>query len=252
MSTQEIFTERLISLREERGIKRQQLADDLGITRASLEYYEKGKRKPDLEMIVKIAKNLHVSTDYLLGLTQAATVDKDIQAICDYTGLSSTAISVLTDFLSDNEKGIEDYTYNIEHEWYCDSITDQRDILNAFIEKGYLSELITVISDYHHIMESDVERMNELLPDMLKVKQTLQSGIYSDIDPLEYLLLDNNFPLAQLHYYEMGEIITDFVKKEYSSLIEEHHTEKTAYITTKKDIEALKAGESHGKDTTEE
>lgn len=95
MATNETFADRLTKLRENTGKKRQEVADELEISRASLEYYEKGKRKPDIEVLAKVAKYYGVSTDYLLGLSNAQTVDKDIQFICDYTGLSEKSVDVL-------------------------------------------------------------------------------------------------------------------------------------------------------------
>lgn len=89
------FAERLLNLREKAVKKRQEVADDLGISRASLEYYEKDKRKPDIDVLLKLADYYNVSTDYLLGLTAASTTDKDVQYICDYTGLSEDAIDTL-------------------------------------------------------------------------------------------------------------------------------------------------------------
>lgn len=74
IATREIFAERITELRKERGLKRQQVADDLGITRASLEFYEKGKRKPDIEMTARIAKYYNVSADYLLGLSKTPSL----------------------------------------------------------------------------------------------------------------------------------------------------------------------------------
>lgn len=95
MATNETFADRLTKLRENTGKKRQEVADELEISRASLEYYEKGKRKPDIEVLAKIAEYYRVSTDYLLGLSIASTTDKDVQFICDYTGLSEEVIEKL-------------------------------------------------------------------------------------------------------------------------------------------------------------
>lgn len=89
------FAEIITALREETGKKRQETADALGISRASLEYYEKGKRKPDIEILAKFADYYAVSADYLLGRTTAKTTDKDVQFICKYTGLNETALEVL-------------------------------------------------------------------------------------------------------------------------------------------------------------
>ena len=68
MTTKEILAQRLSQLREEAKIPRQKAADDLGVTRAALEFYEKGKRTPDVGMIARLAKYYGVTTDYLLGM----------------------------------------------------------------------------------------------------------------------------------------------------------------------------------------
>lgn len=90
MATNETFAERLKTLRENAGKKRQEVADSLGITRASLEYYEKGKRKPDIEVLAKVAKYYGVSCDYLLNGVKSENI-----SINKITGLSDKAIENL-------------------------------------------------------------------------------------------------------------------------------------------------------------
>ncbi|MCH5300947.1 MAG: helix-turn-helix transcriptional regulator [Ruminococcus sp.] len=98
MATVDEFAKRLTDLREKRGLKRQEVADDekVKISRASLEYYEKGKRKPDIEILAKLADFYGVSTDYLLGLSDVPTTDKDLQFVCDYTELHCDVLDNLT------------------------------------------------------------------------------------------------------------------------------------------------------------
>lgn len=60
----------MINLRKARlaiDITQQELADKVGITRKTLNMYEKGHREPSASVIVKLADQLHVTTDYLLG-----------------------------------------------------------------------------------------------------------------------------------------------------------------------------------------
>lgn len=79
-----------------RGKKSQDVfADELGISRGALSFYENGERKPDAEIIYKICDHCKVSSDYLLGFTDNATTDTDLQAICNYTGLSVEAVKGL-------------------------------------------------------------------------------------------------------------------------------------------------------------
>ena len=61
------FGTRLKETRENKGYKQNQFADMLGITATRLNYWEKDKREPDVEMIKKISALLNVSSDWLIG-----------------------------------------------------------------------------------------------------------------------------------------------------------------------------------------
>lgn len=95
------FANRLVELREKAGLSRQRLADILGVSRASIEYYEKDKRHPDTEMVIKIAQYFHVTTDYLLGLSITSTHDKNLRDVCNYLSLPDTVVQKLKENSSD-------------------------------------------------------------------------------------------------------------------------------------------------------
>lgn len=61
-----MFNERLNQTRKSKGVTAQQMADSLHINIRSYRAYESADRSPSLEMLVKIADILEVSTDYLL------------------------------------------------------------------------------------------------------------------------------------------------------------------------------------------
>ena len=61
------FGERLKQLRTEKDVTLDQLARDLGTTKATLSRYENGKRRPGMDLITAIANYFNVSTDFLLG-----------------------------------------------------------------------------------------------------------------------------------------------------------------------------------------
>ena len=63
-----IFAERLRDLRVEKGVGQNKLAADLGLSNASISYWENGKQEPTASAIVKLAAYFDVPTDYLLGL----------------------------------------------------------------------------------------------------------------------------------------------------------------------------------------
>lgn len=95
MSVKETFANRILELRNDADITRQELADKLGITRSSLEFYEKAKRTPDIEMITKIAQFFNVSVDYLFGLVDIPVQDESIKMVARYTGLNNDALNML-------------------------------------------------------------------------------------------------------------------------------------------------------------
>lgn len=61
---------RIRTLREGADLKQSELAQATGISQKTLSNYESGKTNPDSFAIIKLAEYFHVSTDYLLGVTQ--------------------------------------------------------------------------------------------------------------------------------------------------------------------------------------
>lgn len=64
-----IFSTRLKELRYEAKISQQELSKIIGISKSSINMYERGEREPGLEMVKAFADYFDVKTDYLLGKT---------------------------------------------------------------------------------------------------------------------------------------------------------------------------------------
>ena len=60
---------RLKQLRNNTDYKQEEIANKIGVMRQTYAGYEKGRRKPDLYTLVKLANFYNVTTDYLLGRT---------------------------------------------------------------------------------------------------------------------------------------------------------------------------------------
>jgi len=58
---------RLKEYRKSKGIKQEELANHLKISRSAYSHYETGTRKMDPETLTKICMYLDISADYLLG-----------------------------------------------------------------------------------------------------------------------------------------------------------------------------------------
>lgn len=78
---------RIKKLREKRDMTQTELAKRLGITRSSVNAWEMGITVPSTQYIVQLAKLFRVSTDYLLGVEDSASIsvkgltESDIQIV---------------------------------------------------------------------------------------------------------------------------------------------------------------------------
>lgn len=64
-----MFGERLLLMRVQRGLSQVELGERIGLGENAIWRYETGKTEPKGEIIARIARELDVSTDYLLGMT---------------------------------------------------------------------------------------------------------------------------------------------------------------------------------------
>lgn len=65
--------DRLRRIREESNFTQDDLAELLGIGALQINRYENEKTEPSGEVVARLAKALHISSDYLLGLTDDPT-----------------------------------------------------------------------------------------------------------------------------------------------------------------------------------
>ena len=63
------YTERLLIVREKRGITQKKLSALIGIKQQQYARYEKGINIMPITYLYKICKELDISADYILGLT---------------------------------------------------------------------------------------------------------------------------------------------------------------------------------------
>lgn len=70
-----MLNEMICRLRKARGISQVELARRLGVTKQSVCNWENDNIQPSIEMLLKLAKEFAVSTDYLLGLTSRTQLD---------------------------------------------------------------------------------------------------------------------------------------------------------------------------------
>ena len=69
MKTSIKFCERVYELRTQARLKQSELGEAVGLSDKSICAMEKGYRKTTVDKLVLLAEYFHVSTDYLLGIT---------------------------------------------------------------------------------------------------------------------------------------------------------------------------------------
>lgn len=87
------FAYRLSNLRKDHDLSQKQLADQLHVTHSQISRIESGETKnPNISIVIDAARFFHVSTDYLLGITQITSPKS--YAISEL-GLSEEAVTRL-------------------------------------------------------------------------------------------------------------------------------------------------------------
>lgn len=81
------FGTKLKALRKEQKLTQQQLAERIGVAKSVVSYYESGDRYPSYDVLVRIARIFHTTTDFLLDLSK--------DSVIDVTGLSAEDIAVV-------------------------------------------------------------------------------------------------------------------------------------------------------------
>ena len=114
MDNKKIIGSRINSALAMNNTLQKELAKQLNVKDNIVSYWCKGDRTPNTTQIIQIANYLNVSTDYLLGVTDVATTDKDLKFVCDYTGLKEEAINNLHNIKKYNNNS--DYEILIEQE----------------------------------------------------------------------------------------------------------------------------------------
>ena len=90
------FPCRLRELMERDGTKQEELKEVLKVkNRQSITGYIDGSTVPTIDKVVALADYFNVSTDYLLGMVNVSTTDTNLQAVCNFTGLSEKAVEQL-------------------------------------------------------------------------------------------------------------------------------------------------------------
>jgi len=82
------FGKKLSEIRHSAGFTQKQLADNVHVSKGTISNYEAEERLPSLVILKDLAKTLHVSADYLLGMEESTQT-------LDISGLTAEEIQFL-------------------------------------------------------------------------------------------------------------------------------------------------------------
>lgn len=90
------FSERLKTLRLEKNLTQQQVAERIHVTKSMISAYETAIRCPSYDILIKLATLFHVSVDFLLGRKKEPTLD--------ITGLNDTQVGLISNLIDELRK----------------------------------------------------------------------------------------------------------------------------------------------------
>lgn len=76
------FAQNLKHLRKQKGIKQEELAEDLGVKRPTIGNWETGSREPDISMLVRIAEYFNVTLDELVIKNMGPFLPRYAENLC--------------------------------------------------------------------------------------------------------------------------------------------------------------------------
>ena len=183
----DMTVQRLRKLIDDTGLARQEIADRIGCDVSTITKHYNGTRNITTDFIVMYAKYFEISTDYLLGMTDAKTTDKDRRYITDVTGLSEDAVGAL--------EFIKTYLFS-----YVDADSLQS-VTNGFIAGGAFQNLVVAMAEY----KKEVCEQEALLTKHYENNQ--QNSFYPD----DAVKRDQRMKLA---LFDVQEVAKDHIKKE--------------------------------------
>lgn len=155
--------EKFKKLVDDSTVSRQVIAKKIGCDVSTITKHYNGDRNITVDYVIKYAKYFKVSTDFLLDMSDVPTTDKDIQFICDYTGLEEKSIEnirIKEHILLSTEYPVEYLAFGSV--FLLDKYIEFYDrIINDFLQSNCLLNIV-VNCCYEKILEYLINDMVEL------------------------------------------------------------------------------------------
>lgn len=202
------FAKRLRDLLKEKNITQNQLSKIIGKTRQAVNNYTLGNTAPDSDTLIKLSEYFNVSADYLLGISDVKTTDKDIAYICEYTGLCEETIEKL----------------HKENNYYSNGIHMLNNLLTDDVMYKMLSNICSLFFEY----DNYVDLCSEIIYFDTKTDNFIDICNFLDMCDNEYSFREkSDFEHFQISR-QFEKLIEKLIQKYHNSLnvLQEQVTEK--------------------------
>jgi len=133
---------RLRELMDGREAKTEELANAVGIGASGVRMWYTGYARPDLDKIAIICKFYGVSADWLLGLSDAQSMDMGARKISEKTGLSDHVLLNLFRYAKNQNNNKQPNSHDsataAERLWLINSLIEDEETLNTLADNANL------------------------------------------------------------------------------------------------------------------
>ena len=138
---------------EPKGISQREFARSIEVDEVNFNKYLNGTKTPRIDTLVKIAKGLDCSLDYLLGLSKAKYVeptedDKAILKVSELTGLNVETLEWFKGAYAESNNYLKEHPCKFEIDKYT-GLADYRQIINKTTEENPNDSHSFVRAIYH-------------------------------------------------------------------------------------------------------
>ena len=164
----EVFGKRLKELRKANGYTIEQFAEAVGISKSTVGYYENNNRMPDIEILSRIADVLNVSADYLIGKTNTTATKGKTKTVCDFTGLSDTAVEYLAELVKNKRIAVINHLFSElkqDYAFYCHEENDDGELAESILGALFLyfDKVQLTKDEWAEIIHTGDEKKDEVL-----------------------------------------------------------------------------------------
>lgn len=141
------FYTRLKNLRVRNNFVQKDLAEKLGLAQTTIANYEKGKRFPDEEILLKIADIFNISLDYLLGRSEIYSCNEDFTQ---------------RDSIQPSKNLIDPSILTLKNEYLDALISGELQVARTLILNAVCNDLIDVKRLYTEIFKPSLIQIGEM------------------------------------------------------------------------------------------